>query len=356
MRKMKTHTKVILSVFSALLVLLILASAVLWSVLSAYEATRSKYVAEEVFERYFANYDFAGFLKAADPDYRPLETDENINSIIKNYYEGRKLGFLRLDSEDDTEEKYAVIADSRQIAYFILKQSGKTARYGFKYYELSGGEVQFPQYKKVTALVPAGYTLRLNGNTVDRSFVTESGIRHKSCDYVLEPAMGITYEKYSVMGIFEETALTAFSADGSEVAVDFDMAEGIYKASVKYDDVLMSQYKDRCLSAARAYAKYMTNDGTLEELAEYLDKNKPIYKKIKGVDLNWIPVHTGHKITNEQASEFYRYSDEVFSCRVNLTVTLSRPDYSDHKENIDVIFYLHRSGDQYLIYDIVTNS
>ena len=135
-----------------------------------------------------------------------------------------------------------------------------------------------------------------------------------------------------------------------------DVAEGVYKADVKYDDLLMETYKNYCLNAATAYAKYMTNDGSFEELSYYLDKSKPIYKKIKGVDLNWVPAHTGNEITNASASEFYRYSEDIFSCRVNLTVVLSRPDYSDHKENIDVIFYLLKSGERYLIYDIVTNS
>lgn len=352
----KTHTKVFLLVFSGLFTLLLIASVVLWTVLASFEATRPEAVAEKVFEQYFKSYDFAGFLKAADREYRALDSAESINTLIKDYYGGRDLELIQVVSDNENSEKYAIVLDNRQIAYFVLTEGSKTAAYGFKYYELTDGEINCPLYKSVTVQVPTGYTVKLNGNLIDKAFITESGIKHKSCEYVLAPAQGILCEKYVVKGILDDVSVSVFAADGGEVSVEYDTADGIYKADAQNDVVLMREFEDYCLDAARAYAKYMTNDGSFSKLSYYLDKEKPIYTRIKGVDLNWVPKHTGNQLLNESVSSFYRYSDEIFSCRVTLTAVLSRPDYSDHKENIDVIFYLVKSGDRYLIYDIVTNS
>ena len=349
------HTKVFITVFSALLGLLIIAAIVLWTVLDAYEATRPKNTAAQIFNRYFATYDFAGFLKAVEPNFASPESDDGINSAVKSHYNGMSLELLKLDSKTLGEEIYAVAADNKKIASFTLKKGAKSAKYGFKYYELSGGEVFFPERQNITVTVPAGYVLKFDSITVDSKYIVEKGIKDRSCDHVLAPAVGIYYEKYTVENLFSKPAVSVYSPDGTEVTTEYDISSGAFKASVKYDDILASEHRTYCLEAARAYAKYMTNDCTMQELSVYIDKSQPIYKKIAGVDLNWVPAHTGHSISGESASEFYRYSEDVFSCRVTLTATLSRPDYGDHNENIDVTFYFRKLNGRFLIYDIVTN-
>ena len=355
-RSIKKHTKIYITVFSSLLALLFIAATVLWTVLDAYEKTRPQHTAEEIFDKYFTSYNIAEFLRASNPDFKTPQSDESINSTVKSYYAGKELALIQLDSEAENEEKYAVAADNKQIASFVLRKTDKSAKYGFKFYTLCYGNIDFPEYHNVTAAVPVGYTLKVNGIAVDRAFLTQTDIKDKSCDYVLPPAEGIKYEEYTVNKLFTQPTVSAFAPDGTEVPVSFDMTNGMLKASLKYDDRLSAEYSGYCLDAARAYAEYMTTNGTFQDLAAFLDKSKPIYKQIKGVDLNWVPVHTGYSISNESATEFYRYSDEIFSCRVNLKITLMRPDYKDHNENIDVIFYLVKSGEKYLIYDIITNS
>lgn len=354
-KKINLFGKIYISVFSVLLGLLIIASFILWSVLSAYEATRPKHAAQEVYNKYFATLDFAGFMKAVSPDSSLFESEESINNSVKDQFDPSTFEYFAVAS-DSEEEKFAVVVENQRVAYFSLKESDKKAKYGFNYYELTSGEMFAAPYGNAVIRIPEGYTLKLNGTKVGDGYITAKEIKSDSCDYVAEPNKGIYYTEYTVGGLFAEPDITVEAPDGTAVDVGFDNAENVYTASVKYNEELKSEYSDYVLDAARAYTAYMSKDGSFDKIANYLDKNTAIYDKVRKVEVIWVRDHSSYKITDEVASEFYAYSDDVFSCRVTLKETLTRPGYDNYVENIDVIFYLHKTDGKFLIYDIVTNS
>ena len=52
-KKLSSFFKIYIGVMAGLVALLVVAAVVLWTVLDAYETTRPKHVAEEVFNKYF---------------------------------------------------------------------------------------------------------------------------------------------------------------------------------------------------------------------------------------------------------------------------------------------------------------
>ena len=348
--------KIYISVFSALLGLLVIAAFVLWSILGAYETTRPKHMAEEVFNKYFATLDFAGFMKAVSPDYSLFESAESINGSAKEKFDPSTLEFFEVTSSNEGEKQYAVVVDNKRIAYYSFKVSEKKAKYGFNYYELASGEMFAAPYGNAAIRVPEGYTLKLNGTTVGEAYVTATGVKSDSCDYVTEPAKPIYYTEYTIGGLFAEPDITVEAPDGTTVGVGFNESEKVYTAAVKYDEKLENEQSEYVIDAVTAYTAYMSKDGSFDKIAGYLDKKTSIYEKVRKSEVVWVRDHSSYKITDKNASEFYAYSDDVFSCRVTMKETLTRPGYDNYVENIDVILYLHRSNGKFLIYDIVTNS
>ena len=355
-RKMSGFSKIYISVVSVFVVILIIAAFVLHSVLNAYEITRPRHVAKDVFERYFITLDFGGLMKYVTSEGELFESAERINEGVKDLYDPSTFEYFSVSTDENGNEKYAVTSENKRIAYFTVSKTDKKAKYGFSYYDITGDELFFASVGDVKIRVPEGYSLSVNGIAVGDSYIAQSNIEGESCKYMPEGVTGIMYTDYKISSLFFEPSITVTSPDGTNSEVKYNTADKLYEASVIYDSTLESDQSDYIIKAASAYTAYMSNDAQFGSVSGYLDKASDIYDRVRTVDNFWVRDHSGYTISGEKASEFYRYSDDIYSCRVTMKQTLKRAGYADHIENIDLILYLRKSGDKYLIYDIITNS
>lgn len=355
-KSMSKYMKVYLSVVAVFVALLVVACIVLWNLLDAYEKTRPRHVAEEIFNKYFVTFNVGGFVEELNADVESFESTESINQGVKEAYSGAELNFVSVSTDGEGNEKFVVTADNKRIAGFTVSKTDKTAGFGLKYAKVSSAEFFFAEYSDVNVRVPKGYTLMVNGKTVGDKYISKADIEGKSCQYMPEGVEGVKYNDYKISGLFFKPTLKVMAPNGTESVISFDNVEKIYIADVVNDEALEAEYTEHILKAARAYTLYLSNDGPFSEIAQYLDRKSPYYTRLSKVEVEWVRDHSSYKISNEKASEFYKYSDDVFSCRVTLDETLVRSGYKDYVEHIDVIFYLKKVDGKFKIYEIATNS
>lgn len=346
--------KIYISAVSVFLLLLLAAAVVLWRFLAAYENTRPKHVAEEIFNDYFLSSNVGELASSYTPELMSFHTVEAVNSGFAKSYDTKRLGFTSVSSEGNTE-KYAVSFDNHRIAYFTLKEGDRSGGFGFKYYELANAEFFFGDTKDFTALVPKGCTLNVNGITVSEGHITEANIEDVSCKYMPEGVEGKRYDKYSVSGLLFEPEVTVRDGDGKLLETAYNAEERCYTVPAVYSERLKAEHSDFAISAASAYTAYLSNDASFSNFAGYLDRSSEIYKRIQSIMVTWVRDHSGYRIYDEEATEFCEYADGVFSCRVTLKETLTRPRYEDYTENVDLTLYMRRIGTRYYIYEIVNN-
>lgn len=354
-KELSLYSKIYISVVTFFVVLLIVAAAVLWSLLDAYEKTRPKHAAAKVFNDYFVSADLGALLATYLPERLEFESRESINSGFSKGYDTSKLNYFSVSSGDDGSEKYVVSLDNLRIAYFTLSPTGKSAGFGFKHCVLSDVEFFLADHSDITVKVPKGNTLRINGIDVAERYISNADIKSASCQYMPEGVSGIMYDEYTVSGLLFEPVITVVAENGTELPVSYNEAEHSYTVPIVYNDELAAEQTDYIIKAAREYTKYLSNDAGFGAISVYLDRSSDIYNRVRSIEVNWVRDHNGYKISDETATEFYKYAEGVFSCRVTLKETLSRPGYSDHVEYIDVTFYLRRVDGKYLIYEIVNN-
>ena len=111
------------------------------------------------------------------------------------------------------------------------------------------------------------------------------------------------------------------------------------------------EFSDYVIEAAEAYAAYMQNDTGFRHVAPYLDDDSELYELTRTTTTAFVIDHNGYSFSDESASEFTRYDDNTFSCRVKLTHTLQKYGSDDYVEFFDVTFFLHKVGDDWLIFD-----
>ena len=67
------------------------------------------------------------------------------------------------------------------------------------------------------------------------------------------------------------------------------------------------------------------------------------------------PYFDRYEIKDEKASDFIRYDENTFSCRVTLTHILYRRGMDDYIDHIDITFYARQNDGVILIYDMDNN-
>ncbi len=172
--------------------------------------------------------------------------------------------------------------------------------------------------------------------------------------YLPEGEEGLFMTEYTVSGFFNEPQVTVKTEQGEVVLISEDSKTGVLNAELANDTQLQEEYSDYVIKIASTYACVMSEDKTKGELYKYMDKSSEFYQKVKKSAVSWFWDHDGYKIKDEEATRFYRHSDDVFSCRV----TLKHEMFLGNKTevvNLDLVLYLRKIDGKYLLYNALTN-
>ena len=350
-KRMSWFARIYIVVSIFLICLLTVASCFLWTVLEAYENSRPKAVAQTVFDTYFVEKDIDGILKYNTIG-NDFETEEMIKKAVSDQLDGKELNYISV-SNDGENQKYAVTADGVRVAYFTLTQSGEEYKYGFKGYELTDIDFYVGANVNKTIIVPEGYTLNVNSVVVGDDYITQSQMAHYTNEYLPDGEKGLFLNQYTIDGFCVEPKIKVLSPDGNEVELVLDGETNVLSADFVYDEALKNEYSKYAIEVVSTYTAAMSKDATKSDFYQYVDKKSEFYKKFKNVE-TWFWPHDGHKITNAEASQFIRHSDDVFSCRVKLTQELYLKKKTEYN-HVDIILYMRKVNGKFLVYNAVTN-
>ncbi len=352
MRKnMSWFARIYIVITVGFLALLVVASCVLWSVLDAYESTRPKYTAQEVFNNYFVEGDtkqLMGFCSFGNG----FESEQTLSHALNEQLRDKELQYFSV-SKDGVSQKYAVTADGVRVAYFTLAKDGQAQDYGFYGYSLSDVELFVPNNICKTVIVPEGYALTVNSKQVNDEYRTKSKIPHRTNEYLPKGEEGLYLNEYTITGFCAEPEIKVTDATGKEVPLTEDGETKVLSADFANDESLQQEFSQTVINIASIYTAVMSKDAPNSQLYQYIDKSSAFYKKLKTVD-TWFWPHDGHKIKDTEASQFHRYSDDVFTCRVKLTQELYLKKTTEINK-VDLILCMRKVGGRYLLYNAATN-
>lgn len=323
--------------------------------LSDFEASQPKYLAEETFQKYFADFDAREYVKMCPAS--SLETESNIVAYLEECTDGKEITYKKVSSGMDDGIKYVVFAgeDETKFASFVLREDDGQSK--FKTYKAEDFQIYTDAKTKVTVEVPKGYSVLVNGTAIGEEFITENDIKTPSCDYMPEGVSGLLYTKYTVSGLLFDPTVSVKSADGTEVSVECN--DKAYKALPVFDEQLKEQYGEWILEGVEKYAKYSQYDSNVNttgfnQVAPYFDPSSELYESIKTVDNMFVIHYDKFEFSDKSASEFYSYDENTFSCRVKYTQKLYKGNevYDDF---VDQTLYLRRVDGEFLIYEMKVN-
>ena len=352
-----------LTVTGVVVLIVLLMLGIVRSRLAEYEAAQPRYVAEEVFARYFKPVDYAGLLADARYDEGIAESDE-LAVYLMNEIGDAELTCSIGSSSGQNEIKYMVKAGAKQLADIVLHVSDRKTAHGFQTYEFSyielniNTEAYLEELARfaVTVEVPKAYSVTVDGELLSEELITETYERPDLMKYYPPDVPAIEYDVYTITTLRELPGkVVVTDPEGTEAQVSLDEDTRTYTGGLVYSESLASDYSEFVTKALEGYAAYVqaAEDVGLGSIKGYFDTGSDAYADVVAAGSNRWMVNdwSGIDFEDVNVGEFYVHTPEVFSCHISLTQHLHRAGREDYIDVIDMYVFLHLTDGKYKIYE-----
>ncbi|MBQ5649873.1 MAG: hypothetical protein IIV03_07015, partial [Clostridia bacterium] len=150
---------------------------------------------------------------------------------------------------------------------------------------------------------------------------------------------------------FGKPEISVTDKDGKVTECVYIEDGNYWSAGFLYDAALEAQFSDYVINAIEKYAAYMQMDGARADFIDYYDTDSELWQNIITTENYFVWEHEGYTFKDKKASEFYRYDENVFSCRVSMTHLLHRYGWEDYVDYIDMTIFLRNVNGKYVIFD-----
>lgn len=324
-KKASKGTKAFYISYLVLVVLLLAAAVVamflLRNFLVRFQASRPEEKSREVYAEVFAEPDWAALYEKAGIEDTVFEGPEEFAKYMQEKTQGKTLGFLETAAGLSEDHKYVVRADTDKVATFMLTNT-VTDPNALPVWELGDVELFYERTQSVLVEKNPDHTVRINGVDLDDSYTVQKEATAVE-QYLPEGVHGYRMDTQYVSGLLVAPEVTCVDQNG--VAVELTKGQdGVYRPGKAQAEEITQQQRDLAIGAAKVVAVYSVQRASNADLREYYDPQSQFYKDIVSIDLFTRPFD-GYFFDEENmvVSEYQRYSDTLYSVRVNLTFKIN---------------------------------
>ncbi len=318
----KKHTKFftaawIVTAFFALIIGITL--IVLWNFLSAFEKSDPRYYIDEVVNAIEEKrYDDAAALSHFEES--KFFSKSQYTSYIKDTLgEGTELKVMEAKSEKEGEKVYRVKGAKGELRFSLTEQPD-TLGFGLSSYTVKQ-ELGESGSWKITA--PDNVPVLVNGIELDESY---------RADEAVWPAQFNTLHDTSLA---PRLAVYRVDVSGAEVQVDYSEKDCTAQISLIKADVPQDR-SDAILQAAKTYARFVSGDATLTNVAQLLYTDTEFYDSVKTYSSYWYISHDSAEFENLKILNYTEYGEDAFSAEVTFDYHVRRA-----RGNIDKTYPTH---------------
>lgn len=201
----------------------------------------------------------------------------------------------------------------------------------------SDDSMSFRRDKNFRFLLLPDSTVTVNGIGLDDSHV----IRRVSTvaeGYLPEGIHGYRLVELELDGLLMEPQIQILKADGTAAQVEFDAESCTYLEQIP-EQVMTEEERSTVVSAAKTYCQYMIGALGAWDLRSYFDHTTQIYTTIT-TNTTWMQGYQGYDFGPETVTDFYRYSDSLYSAKVTVDLNVVRPDGTVKVYALSTTFFL----------------
>ncbi len=305
-----------------------------------YEASQPNHKRDEIFAQLFENPDWKEIYKLAGVDDTTFENSESFANAMEKLVGDTKLTCLETSAGLSGDKKYIVKLGDEKIAAFTLT-GGAQSQTEIPEWSLGTVEVYFHRTKQVTVARFPGQTVLINGIALDDSYIISTTATLAE-NYLPEGVHGYRLEQLQVTELLVEPEITLKDPDGSTVSLSQDPETGIYFPAMT-EMAPTDEEKALALTATKTYGEYMIGKTTLSAIQNLFDTKSQFYETIRRSEVGWAQSGAAYAFTEPEYSDFYRYSDTLFSIRLDITLQQTRFDGSVKNYNLNNTLFFQQN-------------
>lgn len=309
-----------------------------------FQAAQPTTKCEEVFQDLFADPDWAALYTQAGIQDTTYEGSDAFVTYMENKVGGKELTYMETSAGLSGNKKYYVKLDDENIGFFLLEGEEQTET-GIPHWELAGVELFYNRIEGVTVQKMAGHTVYVNGVPLDDSFTVRS-IYTVAEEYLPDDLIGLRMETQQLSGLLVEPQITVLDENGQSLEVTYDAENDIYSAVVENNggNPISADEEKVVIKAGETYALYMIEKASADTLLKYYDKNSNVYQAITKMRM-WMQNCNGYEFANQSVTDFYRYSDTLFSANVYMDLNVTRTNNTVKTYTVDTtLFFEYQNG------------
>lgn len=322
-------------------------------------ADQSATLSQAVFDEFFADPDWALLYKTSYPNASDAEVAEYVKKI-EAFVGNKKLAFCSTSAGMSDDKKYAVYVDGIGVASFTLTPDDPNSTNPV--WSFTGIQVeQFPAEvvtpPKVTYLCYNIITQPDNTVTVNGRELTDAdlirSVTTAAEEYLPEGLHGYRLSEYRVVGLKAAPEVVITDADGQIVETAYDEATKTYSQVMPESPTISAEDAEYqvILNAAKAWTKY-TVTGSRTDLATYYYTNSQVYKDIISGEM-FRQDYESYSYKPETVTEYYRYSDTLFSAKIKLDcVVIPKNNGQEKLYTVDSTYLFEWTGSKWMVYDL----
>lgn len=314
------------------------ASKWLDSYLTDYQAAQPTTRCEEVFQQLFADPDWAALYVTAGIADTEYEGAEAFAAYMEAKVGDSQLSYMETSAGLSGDKKYFITMGDERIGYFTLTSPTETER-GIPNWQLGTVELYYQCRESVTVQKLDGYTVYINGVPLDDSH-TISSIYTVAESYLPVDVNGLRLETQYAEGFLVEPEVTVLNENGENVPVTYDAEQDIYIVEIPENDTntISAEDEETVIHAAETFALFMIEKASKADLLVYFDSESNVYTAISRMDM-WMQNSASHEMTGQTVTDYYRYSDTLFSARVSLTLSVTRTNGTVKDYQVDTTLF-----------------
>ncbi len=315
-----------------------------------YQASQPETKSQEIFQQYFSDPNWEELYTMAGIQDTKFEDKSAYAAYMEQLVGENALTCMETSAGLSGDRKYVIRHGNEKIASFLLKNAGEGAD-RIVSWEFSSLELFFQRKEFAVIEKSADETVYINGIPLSDEYAVEK-VFTLAENYLPEGVHGYRRETLVVTDLLVKPTVTVKNANGEIVKTTTD-DHGVLSTGVATMAITDAE-KEIAVNAAKANALYAIRAISRSELKKHFDENAQIYKDICETEV-FMQKYTDHRFDESATvgTDYYRYSDSLFSARVclNLKVTRTNGTVKTYETNTTYFFTKQVDG-SYRVTDI----
>jgi len=346
LRKPRVSTIVFYSIYILLIAVFFLGIHALLNPLEAwlvrYEASQPEQKCQEVFDSLFSDPDWESLYTLAGMEDTAYEGSEAFATYMEAMSAGKVFTYVETSAGLSGDHKYIIKLDGDKIGTFTLT-GGADSQTEIPQWEFGKLELNVTRTKSVQIEKRPGYTVYINGVALDDSYTVRK-VSTGADKYLPEGLQGLRLEVQSVSGLLVAPEVSVTDENGNPVTMSYNEEICLYflpRVTMEMTENEQGYVKN----TLETFAKYMIKAASLTQLKNCCVPNAPVYTTISRID-RWMQNYLRYEISPITYSNFYRYSDTLFSVRAAMTNSVTRTDgtVKDYEMDYTLFFTMDAHG------------